>query len=151
MPVIERSIRLNVPLEAAYRYLINPAHLPEFCLNLDAVTNVEHINARCIHFLWKYRMCGVHFEGRAEITDTQHQHRADIRFWGGILGTAVWMTQRLDDGIQLTATIDYRLPAPLLRKHSEIEITEHNEHAVERMLEHFKALLESQETAETAI
>lgn len=151
MPTVDRSIKINVPLEMAHRYLIDATHLPEFCLNLDAVTDITYLNPRCAHFQWKYRMCGVHFEGRAEVTDTQRQHRVEVRFWGGILGSAVWTAQPLDDGILLMVTVDYAPPAPLLRKHSEDEIIQHNEHAVERMLAYFKTLLESKVAPETAI
>ena len=144
MPTIERSISLNVPVETAYRYLITPTHLPEFCLNLDAVTEIEHVKGCCTCFQWNYRMYGVHFEGRAEILDTQHPYRADLRFWGGVLGNAVWTTQQLDDGVLITVTVDYVLPAPLTRKHSEDEIIRHNEHAVEKMRDYLKALLKAE-------
>jgi hypothetical protein len=143
MPVIERSINLNVPADLAFRYLFDPTHLTEFCPSLIEVSNVQRHSVRSAQFEWTFKMIGVRFEGAAEITDTHHNEQLDLHFWGGIRGNLTWRLQPADEEIRLEAKVDYAVPPPLLHKHGENIIVQANEQAVECMLKSVKTLLAS--------
>jgi hypothetical protein len=149
MPVIEQSINLDIPVEVAYRYIINPAHLPEYCPNVDAVTDIRQINPWHTRFAMQFRMGGAHFEGRGDIKDIQYPYRADVYFWGGVVASAVWKLQRVNNGVWITVKVEYKLPAPLLRKHRRADLIRENEETVATMLANLKTVLEAQVAAQT--
>lgn len=147
MPTINRNISLSVPVETMYRYMLDPTHLPDYCPTIEAVTDVKPRAACGAEFAWSARMVGVHFQGCAEICDTRHNHQLDIIFWGGIRGNIVWSFQRLDEGVLLEIQINYTVPAPLLRKRTEVQVMEQNARAVDAMLARLKTILEAQPVA----
>lgn len=146
MPVIERSIMLNVPAERVFRYLADPAHYPEFCPAVVEVKDVHRHSADTIEFEWVFKMIGVRFEGEAEVHDTHHDQQLDLHFWGGIRGTLTWRVLPFEDRVGLETRVDYTLPVPLLKKHIEETIIQHNEHAIECMHTSLKTLLEEKVT-----
>jgi uncharacterized membrane protein len=143
MPVIERNISLHVPAEMAFRYLSEPTHLPELCPSLIEVNDLQQHSPGSVQFTWLFKMSGVRFEGEAEVKHTHHNQQVDIHFWGGIRGNLMWRLQPSDEGILLETTVDYTLPTPLLKKHTEDEILRQNEYAIESMLTGLYDLLQA--------
>ena len=142
MPTIERNIHLNVPVEVAYRYLSEPTHLPEFCPNVQEVGKTQRQSRGGVEFSWAFKMVGVRFEGMAELNETQHNRRLDMHVWGGIKGSVAWQVEPVGVGVVVTVSIDYELPAPILRGHSEATIIQSNEQIAECTLKNLKTLLE---------
>jgi hypothetical protein len=151
MPVVERSISLNVPVEMAFQYLYNPTHLPEVCPSVIEVDDVQHHTMHSTDFKWTFKMVGVRFEGGAEFVATRHNQRMDIQFWGGIRGHLTWQLHPNDEGVCLETEVEYKLPTLLLHKHSEEQVVQHNMHAVDLMLKRVKMLLESKVVAQLVV
>jgi hypothetical protein len=151
MPVVERSIILNVPVETAFQYLHDPTHLLEVCSNLIAVGDIQHVTTHSTDFTWTFKMGGKRFEGGAEIVVTHHNQRMDIQFWGGIRGHLTWQMHPTNEGVGLETTLEYKLPTPLLQKNNERQMIRHNAHAVDSMLMRVKTRLESKVVAQLAI
>lgn len=151
MPVIERSITLNTPIEVVFQYLYNPTHLPEVCPGVIAVDDIQHRTTHSIDFTWTFKMVGVQFTGGAEIVATRHHQRMDIQFWGGIRGHLTYQLHPTDEGVDLETTVEYKLPTPLLQKQDEAQIIRHNARAVESMLKRIKTVLESEVVAQPVV
>lgn len=150
MPVIKRNIALKVPAEVAFRYLSDPSHFTEVCLNVIEISDVQRHPAGEVTFTWVSMMTGVRIFGEAEIIAIKHDEALSIGFRGGIHGQFVWHIQPVADGIRLEIEVNYVTPAPLLKKHSEKVILHQNEAAVEAMLTHLKTTLDA-DTARTLL
>jgi hypothetical protein len=151
MPVIEKSINLNVPTASAFRYLSQVTHIVNLCPNLIEIDNLQRHSPDVMQFAWIFKMCGVRFEGTAEIKQTHHDQQIDIYFRGGIHGHMTWQFQPLDGNTLLEMRLDYVLPVPLLKKHTEDTILWQNEQSVEAMLTRLKTHLETSVTGQLAV
>ncbi len=142
MPTIQKQVHLNVTASAAYRYLLDPAHVLAFCPNVVDVSEIRKQSPTDTHFLWRYNMIGVRFEGEAIMKEEKYGEQIHIRVSGGIHASATWMLTPADSGINLSILAEYAVPKPLLHSHSEETIIRANAHTVDCMLENLKMLLE---------
>jgi hypothetical protein len=125
-----------------FRYLSDPIHLTEFCTNVVEVSDVRHLPGNT-KFAWVYKMIGVRIIGEAAIDEILPHQQLTIRFYGGVQGSIVWQLQAESEGTFLEIKLDYILPAPLLKKHSETVILRQNEYDIESTLVHLQTLLEA--------
>jgi hypothetical protein len=143
MPVIEKSIAINVPAEVAIRYLSTPSNLTEICENMVEVSDVERHKLNEGKFTWAYKMLDVRIFGEAEFHEIKHNQQLNIHFKGGIQGNVVWQFKPLDEELLLQIKLDYLPPPPLLKKHTEQAILHQNELAIEHMLITLKSMLDT--------
>lgn len=144
MPVIERSVTLNVPVETVFRYLSEPTRLPEICSDVTAIHDVQRHSIHSTQFRWTCKMKGVYFEGRGDLRDTRHDHQLDLQTTGGIVAHVTWHLDTAGEGKTLLRMhVDYTLPAPLLKKAPSEVIVASNERTVAEMLNTIKALVEA--------
>lgn len=146
MPVAEGSLTLKAPVEIVQRYLSDPAHLPEYCPNVIGVREIQRSTSGNTHFYWTYKMVDVRFDGSAETKNLYH--RLEIHFQGGLRGEAHWSWKATDAETDLHIAIEYDLPMPLARKHSENAILQHNEQSLKAMLDTLKHLLDARKIPE---
>jgi hypothetical protein len=143
MPVIEKNIILNIPPETVFHYLSEPTHFLELCPNIIEISDLQRHSSGKAQFKWIVKLVGVRFEGPAELKHIHQNQQIDVHFWGGIRGSLTWQLQPWNEGVLLETTVDYTLPTPLLKKHTEDEILRQNEHAVELMLNGLNDLLQA--------
>jgi polyketide cyclase/dehydrase/lipid transport protein len=141
MPVVKRNTSLNVSAELTFRYLSDPSYFTEFCSNVVEVNDVQRHTPGKTKFAWVYKMMDVRILGEAEVKETKHNQQLDVHFWGGIRGSITWRLQPLSEGTLVEIELDYVIPEPLLKKHSEDTISNQNEHDVQDMLTNLKTHL----------
>lgn len=142
MPTIQKQVHLNVPAPVVYRYLSDPVHVLAFCPAVSDVYDIVRHPSSDTHFMWKYNMIGVRFEGEAILKEPKHNAQIYMQISGGIHASVSWMLARTADGVDLTILVEYTVPKPLLRSHSEEIVIRANIHTVECVLENLKMLLE---------
>lgn len=144
MPVLERHISLKVPIESVFQYLGDPAHFMNLSPDSLEIREVRRQSPASVKFAWVYKMMGIRLFGEAELNETLHGRQLDLRFWGGMHGSIVWQLQTGNEGTILHLRLEYMVPAPLLKKHTEEMICQQNEMAVEQLLGNLKARLETE-------
>jgi hypothetical protein len=107
------------------------------------VSDIQHHPPNGAKFGWIYKMLGVRAYGEAEVKETKHHQELTIHFWGSIRGTLTWQVQPSEDEVLLAVKLDYTVPQPLLKKHTEEAILHQNERAIEDVLTNLKSLLET--------
>lgn len=134
METIQKTMTINVPVELLYKYLLEPEHLTELCPDLLEITDPFRISPLVTQFSWAYKMVGVRFEGTGQIKQAIKNEALDMRFWGGISASAIWSLRAFGGGSELSLVVDYRVPLPLLRKHTDADVCHETEGVVDMAL-----------------
>ncbi len=144
MATVERSVRIHSSATSAFRYLSDPLHLKDYCVNVVEISDVERHPSEHTKFAWVYKMVGVRLEGKAEVVPEKHDQELHFPFQGGIHGSLTWRLYPNHEGILLEIKLEYTIPEPLLKKHTAEAIERENELHLEAMLTVVKALLEAE-------
>ncbi|MFC2034459.1 SRPBCC family protein [Chloroflexota bacterium] len=142
MTKIERDILINALIEKVFTYLDDPVNLME---SQPGVTDIRNINGRGIGQTWEwdYKMMGIPFKGKAEITRLTLNTELTIKTTGGISSVWAWRFKRHDEGTLLSLEIEYTIPVPVLGKVGELLITQRNERVADMAMLNIKERLEN--------
>lgn len=143
MESIEKSVEVNTSPHALFVYLDDPANLPSLWPAMLEVREIERTHDGAHNFHWSYLMAGTHFEGIAESIHYTCNQCITLKTRGGIESTLSWRLEPIEGATRVIFTMEYEIPAPLLRKHTRQEILARHEQDAEAMLanlqKHFSA------------
>lgn len=142
MARIEKSIKINAPVEKVFEFAI-PENLPEIWPSLVEVSNVKELPNGGYRWDFVYKMAGMRFDGSSKHTEFVLNDRTVSETTGGIEATITWLYQSEDGGTKLTTIADYKIPVPLLGKLAESFIVKFNENESETILANLKARMEA--------
>ena len=150
MNKINKSITINAPVHAVFRYICEPLNLLKLCSNLIAVEDIEQLPSGAKDFQWEYKMVNVHFFGTSDTTEYDVDHCLVNTIQGGITGTITWLFQPQDEATQITLIIEYVLPYLFVKKHGSKPIARENEAGILSLLESLKNAIEQAVEAKLA-
>ena len=142
MPIIDKDIIINAPLEKIFNFVNKPANLPCLSPSLLEINNEKMLSAGGYSFRWMYKMIGIHLEGKAEYTDIIPNYWFTIKTRGVVDSSVSWTFRSKGDQTRVTLTVDYRIPAALTSRLSENIITKTNEKEAELVLDNLKTIAE---------
>ena len=143
MKTILRDIRIDVPVDRVFDFLLDPHHLPEIWPNVVEVTKVKKSKTNDgFNFDWDYKMAGEQFEGKCETIELMPYERLVIKSNKGLDSTLTWRFQPGAQQAHVTLKFEYQIPSSLLKKMKEEIILQENEHEVDAMLQNLKTRLE---------
>lgn len=118
MAKIERSVKINAPVEKVFEFIGDPEN---FLQTHPGLTNVGDVTGRGEGqtWSWSYKMMGLPFQGKAQVIRSVLNSERVERTTGGIRSTWTWRLKREDGGTQVDLTIDYTIPVPVLGKVGE--------------------------------
>jgi uncharacterized membrane protein len=143
MPKIEKSIRIDAPVEKIFDYWTEPANLPEFWPSVVEVKDRQRLPNGGNFFRWVYKMAGMRFEGSSEDVEYVANQRTVTECKGGIDSTITVTLQPEGDGTQVAFEVEYTVPVPLLGKLAEAAIVRLNQNEIELLLANLKARMEA--------
>ena len=137
MPTITKSIDVDVPVKTAYNQWTQFEEFPKF---MDGVEEIRQLDDRNLH--WVAELGGTRHEWDAEITEQNPDERVAWRNTDGKDNAGVVTFHKLDDArSRVTVQIDW-VPEGIKEKVGDkIGAPDRR---VEKDLERFKALIESQ-------
>ena len=143
MKMIMRDIRIDVPVDRVFDFLVDPHHLPEIWPNVVEVGKVKKArNSDGFSFDWIYKMAGEQFEGKCDTIEQIPYQRLVLKNNKGLDSTLTWLFQPGSQQTHVTLKFEYQIPASLLKKTKEEIIHQENEHELDAMLQNLKTRLE---------
>jgi len=142
MPIIDKDIIINAPLEKIFDYVNKPSNLPRISPSLIEINNEKMLPAGGYSFRWMYKMIGVHMEGKAEYTDIIPNFWFSCKTHGVVDSSISWTFRAKGTQTRVTLTIDYRIPMQLISRLSVNTISETNEKEAELILDNLKTIIE---------
>ena len=140
-----RDIRLKVPSDQVFSFVVDPRNLPEIWPNIVEVKNVKKSKSdEGFNFNWVYKMTGEQFEGNCETIEYRPYDRIAIKTSNGLNSTITWSFRPTGQETQVTLQFEYQIPASLLKRTKEEIVTQGTEHELDAMLQNLKTRLELQ-------
>lgn len=122
--MIKETITTKASVEVVFHYL-NEAR--NFIATIPGAQEIEILERQTKGWLFQWRsiLSGVQFIGRGECITQHDPHRAVYFILsGGLELEQTWQFEPCTDGTQVTMEIEYTIPTPLKRRHSQEEIAE---------------------------
>lgn len=139
---IKKTILINAPVSKVCDYMQDPAHLPEFWPSMMEVKNIRKNAKGWPIYEWVYKMAGMKFEGESDTTEfVEHAHTTTVST-KGIPSHFDFDYKDKAGKTELTVTVEYTVPVPLLGKLAEGIVGKMNEHDADTMLANLKARME---------
>jgi uncharacterized membrane protein len=143
MSKLEKSIKINAPVEKVFDYLGDQANLPKIWPSLIEITDLKPLPNGGWSNRWKYKMTGIHLSGTSEDTERITNQRIVSQTKGGIESIQTWTFQSENGGTKVTFAVEYTIPIPVIGAVAEAVIVKMNEQEAKTILENLKAIMES--------
>ena len=148
MPKVEKSIRINVPVEIAYALIADePERMKEWWPPIELqerTTPPPTVIGSRSHYV--YNMLGIKIKGEHEVLQLTPNEHIYVKTLTGIDSTFDFQFERVDTNqTRLTISVDYRLPGSVLgRILDKVLLERENVKNLEQGLENLKNLLEAE-------
>lgn len=142
MAKVEKSVRINTPVERIFDYINTPTNLPEFWPSMVEAKDIQKLPNGGNRFRWVYKMAGMRFEGISEDTDVVPNQKVVSKTEGGLESIVTWDLQTEGESTIVRFLAEYTVPIPLLGKLAEAFIVRQNEHESEVLLANLKDRME---------
>jgi coenzyme Q-binding protein COQ10 len=118
MAKVERSLKINAPVEKVFSYVTDPRNELEY---VPSITDIRDITGQGVgqRFGWTYKMMGIPLKGEDEVTEYVPNQRYVQKSTGGIVSTWTWTFQPEAGGTRLSLVVEYTIPVPVLGKVGE--------------------------------
>jgi uncharacterized membrane protein len=113
MPVVDKEIVIEAPLEEIFRFVSVPANLPKIWPSLVEIKNEKLLPNGGYRFRWLYKIFGVRLTGTGECVDIAPNLWLSARTYGAVESLNTWTFRSKAGQTRVTMTIDYRIPSPL--------------------------------------
>ncbi len=135
MKRVEKSIRVNAPVDQVYQLWTDFENFPRFLSNVEQVTRVGDVTH------WKATIFGTTQEWHARITEMTPNQRVEWQSTSGSTNNGIVAFVDAGDSTEVLLTIDYDPPAGILGDALDA-VTSTMEKNVETDLNNFKQLVE---------
>lgn len=139
---IKKTVLINAPVVKVCEYMKDPAHLPEFWPSMLEVKNIRKNAKGWPIYEWVYKMAGMKFDGESDTTEFIENAHTTTESTKGIKSHFDFDYKDLAGKTELTVTVEYTVPIPLIGKLAEGVIGKMNDHDADTMLANLKARME---------
>lgn len=141
MAKVERSVTINAAVEKVFSYLNNPMNQLEW---VPSMTDVRDITGQGVgqKFGWTYKMMGLSFKGKSEVTEHVPNQRCVIKSTGGILSTWTWTFKPGNGKTLVNLVVEYTIPVPIFGKVGEQLVLQQSGREVDLAMANLKERLE---------
>jgi uncharacterized membrane protein len=145
MPVVEKSIEIQAPVEAVFDMIANqPERQPEWWPPIELQERVTPPpTALKSVSRYVYNMMGVKIKGEHEVINMTENEHLVVKTISGIDSTFEFMFQPSGSGTHLTIRVDYKLPGSVIGQLlNKLVIEQKNENDLIEGLQNLKAIME---------
>ncbi|MFC1952582.1 SRPBCC family protein [Chloroflexota bacterium] len=139
MAKIDREIIVNSPIERVFNYISDFTNWPEFWSSLMEIEGIQSLPNGGSRADYQYKMAGMRFQGAGEHTELAPNHWIVVDTVGGIQSTITWTFRSIDDKTQITFSVEYKVPIPLLGKLAELVVLKMNEQEADLIMVNLQA------------
>lgn len=139
MPVVDKEIVIEAPIEEIFRFVSIPGNLPKIWPGLIEIKNEKLLPNGGYRFRWLCKIFGVQLTGTAECVDIAPNLWLSARTYGAVDSLDTWTFRSKEGQTRVTMTIDYRIPSPLSGRLTENTIINAADRQVEVILTNLRA------------
>jgi anaerobic magnesium-protoporphyrin IX monomethyl ester cyclase len=112
---ILKSMKINAPVSRVFAFVTSPRNWTEFVTSLVDIRNLSgEATARGLTFEWTYRMLGINFEGRGEVSEYERDRKFAMRMRGAFPIHETYLFEGNSKTTTLTIEVDYEVPGKVL-------------------------------------
>ena len=145
LPVIERSILINAPVERVFQLQDDPSLAPQVMVGLERVYDISRSEGRVgdtARFV--FSVLGVPMEGRMTVLEWEANRKVVTRMEGALEAIFTSLIEPAGTGTRLTWRMDYKLKGGVFgRALNALMVQRMNERNLERSLENAKRVCET--------
>ena len=96
-----------------------------------------------VTFAWKYRMLGMHFDGKGTVTENVKNEKFGITMEGGMPVTENFGFKQVNGGTELVVEVSYDIPGKIMQLLTENPVADKvNQKVAEKVLDTIKTYCE---------
>jgi hypothetical protein len=142
MERVEKSILIQTPVDTIFDFVSEPTNLLKIWPGMIALQDVQRLHNGDLRFQCVHKMVGARIESTWEDVEYVVNRHITIHTSGGFRSAVTWTFQPQNGGTEVIFSMEYAIPAPLLRKHSTASIIRWNEDEADKILANLKAEME---------
>ncbi len=115
MASIAKKITINAPVEKVFAFLTDPENWTKYVTSLIDVKDVSSQKAEAgTTFKWTYRMFGMNFHGKGEVTENVRNKTFGLKMQGSFPIIESYTFASLPEGTELSFDIQYEIPGKIM-------------------------------------
>jgi len=142
MVKIEKRILIKAPMRTIFSFVDDPFKLAQSASGMMELSDVIHLKNGGRSFHCVVKMVGSQIQCVVECTERIANRSLAYKISGGIRGSIRWFFQLQNDETEVTLSIEYNVPHPLLKRNTESAIIRRNEHGIQLLLCNLKSEIE---------
>ncbi|MGA9696535.1 MAG: SRPBCC family protein [Dehalococcoidales bacterium] len=139
MPVVDKEIIIDAPVEEIFGYVSKPGNLPQIWPNLVEIKNEKLLPNGGYRFQWVCLLFGIKLAGKGEYVDIAPNLWLSARTYGAVESLNTWTFRSKGSQTRVTVTIDYQIPSILSNRLAENTIVKANEREADTILVNLRA------------
>ena len=138
---LRQSVGIDAPLEAVFSYVREPANLAEWVPPMVEARDIVG-DGEGQQYEWTYKLAGLLFNGEAVVVEEVQNELSVHKSIGAISSTWTFQVTPRNSGCELTLSIEYQVPVPVLGRLAERVIAARDKRNLEAALANVKEILE---------
>ncbi len=115
MSTVSKKVLINAPVTKVFAFVINPENWTKYVTSLVEVKNVSSPNAeKGTTFNWTYRMLGMNFHGRGQVTENTKNKKFGLKMDGSFPITESYSFTSVENGTELSIEVEYEMPGKVM-------------------------------------
>jgi uncharacterized membrane protein len=142
MTRIDKEILINAPVGKIYNFVIKPSNLLQIWPSLMDIRNEQQLPNGGYRANWVYKMGGLYFRGKGEVTDIVSGVWFTFQTKGSIKSKITWTFRSSDGQTKVTFTIEYGIPFTILNWLTEVVVGKMNDQEATLLLTNLQVRME---------
>jgi uncharacterized membrane protein len=117
MARVIKSVRINAPVKTVFDVVTEPDNWTRYVTSLVSVTHrSDDLPRKGSTFRWEYRMMGVKFTGKGEVSEHTKNKRFGLKLTGKATITEGYeFTDNGDGTTELKVSVEYEMPGEMMQ------------------------------------
>jgi len=142
MTRIDKEILINAPVWKIYNFVIKPSNLLPIWPSLMDIKNEQQLPNGGYRANWVYKMDGLYFRGKGEVTNIVSGVWFTFQTKGSIKSKITWTFRSSDGQTKVTFTIEYGIPFTILNWLTEVVVGKMNDQEATLLLTNLQVRME---------
>jgi uncharacterized membrane protein len=144
MERVEKFIEVNAPVRTIFSFINEPFNLMRIWPGMIEVTDLSRLNNGGRNYRCVATLVGARILYITECIEFVTNQRIAYKLSGGLSGSIHWLFEAQNEATRVTLSLEYEIPRPLLKRHTQAAIIGANQHDIEKLLSNLKSVLERQ-------
>lgn len=115
MSTVSKKVLINASVSKVFGFVTDPENWTKYVTSLVEVKNVSSPKAeKGTTFNWTYRMLGMNFHGRGQVTENTKNKKFGLKMEGSFPIEESYVFTSLEEGTELSIEVQYEMPGKVM-------------------------------------